>query len=319
MKIYQTLFFLITFLLSFALSQNTIPFIQQSTYKVPPVNNSGASGSVNFIDYGLGNTLIVVNMTGLVGQQIYPAHIHGGSCASNGDVVVPLESIDGTTGLSITLTTVPYTDLANGDYYLNIHQSPENLTSIISCGEVGSINQVAVAQEQTSATEEPIAVTQEPVTPPVETTQTLTPGTIEQTGVAQGSQLPTGVKPEEFATSMRTEGYGIFPVNGGSVSGQIQVAEEADGTARVIVTLRNFDIGQRFPLEIRQGDCGPDRPLLISLNDLPSVMDDPTVSWTATPLRYEDIAEGNNFIYVYAPDYSGAVVACGEVGIGANR
>ena len=325
MKIYQTLFFLPIFLLSFALGQNTIPAVQHTSYRVASINNSGASGAVDFIDYGLGSTLIVVNMTGLVGKQIYPSHIHAGSCGSNGDVVIPLEHVDGTTGLSMTLTTIAYTDIANSDYYLNIHQSPDNLTSIISCAEIGldgqnSQTQVLASQEQ--QTQEP-AITQEQVTTPVETTPVettpaLTPGTIEQTGVAQGSQLPTGVKPEEFATRMRTEGYGIFAINSGTISGQIQVAEEADGTARVIVTLRNILPGQQFPLEIRQGDCGPDRPLLISLNDLPSVIGDPTASWTDTSLHYDDIAGSNNFIYVYAPDNSGIVVACGEVGLGAN-
>jgi CHRD domain len=325
MKIYQTLLLLVTPLLSFALCQNTVPAVQQSNYRISPMNNSGASGAVDFIDYGLGNTLIVVNMTGLAGQHIYPAHIHAGSCGSNGDVVIPLESVDGTTGLSITLTTMTYTNIAQGDYYLNVHQSPEDLTSIISCGEIGSEAQVSTPQEPSSVQGSVPGATlqeppmQEPVVTPLEPTPTATPGTIDQTGVAQGSELPTGVKPEEFATSMRTEGYGIFPVNGGSITGQIQVAEEADGLARVIVTLRNFDPGQRFPLEIRQGDCGPDRPLLVALNDLPSVPDDPTASWTTTTLRYEEIAEGNNFIYVYSPDQSGTVIACGEVGIGANR
>lgn len=40
---------------------------------------------------------------------------------------------------------------------------------------------------------------------------------------------------------------------------------------------------------------------------------------TALPLTFEEIAEANNFIYVYASDNSGTVVACGEVGLGANQ
>jgi hypothetical protein len=291
-------FYLILF--SMALSQNILSPQQRLSYFISAINSSGANGTLEFIDYGLGNTLIVINMTGLQSQRIYPAHIHAGNCESNGDVIVPLESVGGDSGLSITLTSAAFDSLITGDYYLNIHQSPEDLATIIACGEIG-------------ATAEPLAT---PEVTPSETSTEATPGTIDQTGVAEGSTLPTGVKPEEFATSMRTEGYGIFAVSGSNVYGQIQVAEEADGTARVIVTLNNIQPGERYPLEIFQGDCGPDRSLLIRLNDVPSVPADPTASTTYTTLSYDQIAKNNNFVYVYGPD--GRVLACGEVGLGAN-
>jgi hypothetical protein len=104
-------------------------------------------------------------------------------------------------------------------------------------------------------------------------------------------------------------------VNNSGISGQIQIAEEAEGGSRVIVTLSNIQAGQRYDLEIFQGDCGPDRPSLIKLNPVPSVVADPNASETDTTLTYSELAEGNNFVYVYAPD--GAVIACGEVGAGA--
>jgi hypothetical protein len=296
-------------ILSTVLSQNTIIPVQQSSYFISPVNNSGANGHVDVIDYGLGNTLIVINMTGLVGQQVYPAHVHSGSCGSNGDVVIPLENVGGSSGLSISLTTVSYAEITSGDYYLNVHASPDDLTTIISCGEIGGGAEIVQTTPSTEATQP--ASSEGAVTE-----STSTPGTIEQTGVAQGSTLPTGVKPEEFATSMRTEGYGIFAVSGSNVYGQIQVAEEADGTARVIVTLNNIQRGERYPLELFQGDCGPGRPSLVKLNDVPSVPADPTASATYTTLSYDQIAKGNNFVYVYHLD--GTILACGEVGLGAN-
>ena len=222
--------------------------IQKTSYWLSQVNKSGASGNVDFIDYGLGQTLVVINMTGLASKQVYPSHIHSGSCGSNGDVVVPLENVGGDSGLSITLTTVPYADLTSGSYYINVHQSPEDLSTIISCGQIGPESQVGTATTGTAATtatstdttSTPATETTDPETTATETTSsettsgetTLTPGTIEQTGVAQGSTLPTGVKPEEFATSMRTEGYGIYAVSGSNVYGQMQVAEEADRTAQ---------------------------------------------------------------------------------------
>jgi hypothetical protein len=133
------------------------------------------------------------------------------------------------------------------------------------------------------------------------------------------AQTETGVKPEEFETSIRTAGYGIFAVDNSGIGGQMQVAEKAEGGLNIIVTLDGIEVGKVYPMELRQGDCGPDRELLTQLEPVPSIAGDPHSSWTELPLTFEEIAEANNFIYVYAPDNSGIVVACGEVGLGANQ
>ncbi len=295
MKQQQSIFALILLsLFSIALSQTTISPIQSSSYQLAPINSSGIAGTVFLADYNMGSTLVVVNVLNADAVLSYPAHIHIGSCGSNGDVVVPLEDVSGSRGLSVTMTDAAYGDIATGDYYVNVHH-PEDINFILACGEVGVVAQVATTETAT--------------------TETATPGTIDQTGLAQGSELPTGVKPEEFATQMRTEGYGIYAVNGGNISGQIQVAEKAEGGSTLVVTLSNIQSGQSYGLEIFQGDCGPDRTSLVKLNPVPSVPSDPNASWTDTPLNYTELAEGNNFVYVYAPD--GAVIACGEVGAGA--
>lgn len=253
-------------------SQSIQP-IKQTTYAVLS-SNSSVAGVVQIGDYGLGNTIITVSLKGTsVGQ--HPAHFHSGDCNSNGDVVVPLENLDGNTGLSVTVTSVPFETIVSGNHYLNIHASPEDMATIVACGEVGS---GALALDDASKT-------------------------------------ATGVKPEEFATSMRTAGYGIFPVASGSIKGQMQVAETAEGDTEIIVTLDGIERGRVYKLELRKGDCGPDRELLLDLNAVPSVLPEPNASATSSGLSFEEIAEGNNFVYVYAPD--GSVAACGEVGLGA--
>jgi hypothetical protein len=133
------------------------------------------------------------------------------------------------------------------------------------------------------------------------------------------AQTSTGVKPEEFQTSIRTAGYGIFAVNNSGIGGQMQVAERAEGGTNIIVTLDGIEIGKNYTMEIRQGDCGPDRELLTALEPVPSIASDPRASLTETTFTFEQLVEANNFVYVYAPDNSGIVVACGEVGLGANQ
>ena len=83
------------------------------------------------------------------------------------------------------------------------------------------------------------------------------------------------------------------------------------------MTLNNIQRGDRYRLEVFQGDCGQAWPFLLRLNDVPSVPSDPSASATYTNLTYDQIAGMNNFIYVY--DLNGNVLACGEVGLGANR
>jgi hypothetical protein len=296
MKQQQTLFALVLLsLCSFVFPQTIIPVVQSSSYQIAPFNDSGIAGRVYLADYNMGSTLVVVNVSTTDANLSYPARIQRGSCGSAGDMAVPLENVNGARGLSITMTDAAYGDIAAGDYYVSVHH-PVDVAYILACGEVGAAAQTATTQTTTT----------EPST---------TPETIDQTGLAQGSELPTGVKPEEFATQMRTEGYGIYAVNGSSISGQIQVAEKAESGSTIVVTLSNVQSGQSYGLEIFQGDCGPDRASLVMLNPVPSVPSDPNASWTETSLSYSELAEGNNFVYVYAPD--GAVIACGEVGAGA--
>lgn len=280
----KTFALLIFALLSFTSAQ-TIPAVSSISYSISPTDSSGVSGTVYLGDYGLGNTIVAISLKGTTGGQ-HPAHFHSGNCDSNGDIVVPLENVNGATGLSVTVTSVPIATILNGDHYINIHVSPEDLATIVACGEVGGAATLATTATDTSTT---------------------------------AAQTATGVKPEEFETSIRTAGYGIFSVNNSGIGGQMQVSEQVEGGTNIIVTLDGIEVGKSYPMELRQGDCGPDRALLSELEPVPSVAGDPRASWTELPLTFEEIAEANNFIYVYAPDNSGTVVACGEVGLGANQ
>jgi CHRD domain len=281
----QKTFTLLVFaLLSFASAQ-TIPAVSSMSYSISPTGSSDVSGTVYLGDYGLGNTVVAIALKGTTGGQ-HPAHFHSGNCGSNGDVVVPLENVAGATGLSVTVTSVPLDTILSGNHYINIHASPQDLATIVACGEVGGAATLA---------------------------------TITTTPSNAAAQTATGVKPEEFETRIRTAGYGIFAVNNSGIGGQMQVSEQVEGGTNIIVTLDSIEVGKYYAMELRQGDCGPDRALLSPLEPVPSVAGDPRASWTELPLTFEEIAEANNFIYVYAPDNSGTVVACGEVGLGANQ
>ncbi|MEM7736677.1 MAG: fasciclin domain-containing protein [Deinococcota bacterium] len=106
-------------------------------YPVGSFNNSGVTGSVLLSDYGNGFTVVTIALQGTPVGGSHPAHFHAGNCGSGGDIVVPLENVNGASGFSTTVTPVPFDNIISGDHYLNIHLSDQQLDVIVACGEVG--------------------------------------------------------------------------------------------------------------------------------------------------------------------------------------
>jgi len=133
--------------------------------------------------------------------------------------------------------------------------------------------------------------------------------------------LTVGAAQQSSSGSLRTESYGIFPVEGSGVSGNLNVIERVDGGVEFVVTLVGIQEGSQYLPAIFEGTCGPDRERLLLLPAVGSMQGDPFVSWFDTSeVNFSQVVEGDYFIYIYdgATD-EGDVIACGEVGVGANR
>ena len=105
-----------------------------------PVNvasDSGVSGLVVIRGNRVSSTVSIL-LQGTPDGGMHPAHFHAGDCGSGGDVVVPLNDVDGTTGISRTEVAVPYGVIMGNNHYLNIHLSAEEISTIVACGEVGT-------------------------------------------------------------------------------------------------------------------------------------------------------------------------------------
>jgi hypothetical protein len=83
-------------------------------------------------------------------QEVHPAHIHTGSCAELGEVVLPLENVaipadavrEGTEAahpvkISQTHVDMPLQEIINGGYAINVHKSAEEIDVYIACGDIG--------------------------------------------------------------------------------------------------------------------------------------------------------------------------------------
>jgi uncharacterized surface protein with fasciclin (FAS1) repeats len=113
------------------------PKVGAIRYPVTEVDGSGINGLV-IIKGDTRNSTVTVLVQGSPAGGKHPMHIHAGNCGDNGDIVVPLNDLDGTTGTSRTVVNVPYGTIIGGDHYLNIHLSADAVDTIVACGEVGT-------------------------------------------------------------------------------------------------------------------------------------------------------------------------------------
>jgi len=115
--------------------------LRSTRFPVEAVDDSGVSGSVLVADYGFENVVVTILVKGVAPGGDHPAHFHAGDCDSGGDIVIPLTNVPGPGGLSVSTMTAPYNTIMDGNHYLNIHLSEDEMGTIVACGEVGATTQ----------------------------------------------------------------------------------------------------------------------------------------------------------------------------------
>ncbi|MDQ2655709.1 MAG: hypothetical protein M3Z20_21995 [Chloroflexota bacterium] len=96
------------------------------------------------------------------GEAPHPVHLHAGTCAELGEVVVPLMDVaapdeamlEGAAtaqevNLSQTNIDMPLQEIIDGGYAINVHKSAEEIDVYIACGDVGG----AVIEDPSGRTE----------------------------------------------------------------------------------------------------------------------------------------------------------------------
>jgi hypothetical protein len=110
-----------------------------TTLNVPlaTLNGSGVSGSATLTDMGA-QTQVVITVTGEPTSASEPDHIHVGQCgATLGAVKFPLKNVEG--GTSTTVVNVALSDLQNGAYAINLHESAANIANYVACGNIPAL------------------------------------------------------------------------------------------------------------------------------------------------------------------------------------
>ena len=109
------------------------------TVTLNPVGGSQANGQATMTP-GTSDTQVQITLNGLEPNSAHAGHIHQGTCASLGSVVVPLPEITADangTGTATGSATVQTSTLHSGQHVISYHQSGSaNPGAPIACGEI---------------------------------------------------------------------------------------------------------------------------------------------------------------------------------------
>lgn len=104
----------------------------------------GIAGMVTFFQRKSNETLALLELMNTPQGGVHPAHIHNNSAIEGGGIALSFTPVDGTTGMSYTNiaalddgTPLSYDELLDFDGYVNVHLSPDELSTIVAQGDIG--------------------------------------------------------------------------------------------------------------------------------------------------------------------------------------
>jgi hypothetical protein len=125
--------------------------------------------------------------------------------------------------------------------------------------------------------------------------------------------------PEVAEASRRSTSYQLFAIDGSGVTGTLNVTERAEGGTLFVVTIVGISPGEFYLPVLFRGDCGPDRERVVELPPVGSIPEDSFASLSHVSLSFSEVDGGDYFLYIYRGEEERTPLACGEVGLGANR
>jgi len=107
-------------------------------------NDPDLKGEVHIQERKSGEVLITVMIEGNAGPEDHPVHIHADNAVDGGSIVISLNAIDASTGMSKTHvsetdngTEISFNELKEFDGHVNVHKSETELQTVILQGDIG--------------------------------------------------------------------------------------------------------------------------------------------------------------------------------------
>jgi hypothetical protein len=104
------------------------------TYPITAIGGSGQHGTVVLKQLSATQTQVTITLTGEPSAANEPSHIHSGACPSPGAVKWPLSNV--VHGTSVTTLDVPFSQINQSGFAVNVHQSPTSLGVYKACGNI---------------------------------------------------------------------------------------------------------------------------------------------------------------------------------------
>ncbi len=124
--------------------EDIMPTENSKDYALGSVVDPGISGSATFTELSDGTVEIILDLSGTPDGGMHPAHIHANTAVEGGDIVLTLNEVDGSTGMSTTVvsvlndgTPISFTELLAFDGYINVHLSATEISTIVAQGDIG--------------------------------------------------------------------------------------------------------------------------------------------------------------------------------------
>jgi hypothetical protein len=130
-----------------AIAQNTGTGV---TVQLNEYENSGISGTAVLTSTANGGVHVSMKLTGQELDGNHPTHIHTGTCANfDPSPIYPLETVNLSSvnreGISESdVANTSLSDLRNGEFVILVHQSPEELTNYLVCGDISAAKAMPV-------------------------------------------------------------------------------------------------------------------------------------------------------------------------------
>ncbi len=227
---------------------------ESATYNLAEKDVPGISGTAKFEERNSGETLVTLALKGTPEGGVHPAHIHANTAAQGGGIVVSFNSVNGTTGMSMTNvsvtdgvdgTAITYGELVGTDEdpgfdgYINVHLGPgDQLATIVAQGDIG---QNVFTGESVTYALDSIA---DPTIKGTATFQERSNSTTLVTLQLQNTPA-SGTHPAHIHANTAAEGGAIAisltPVNGANGASFTEVSAYDDGTGVSYGDLLEYD------------------------------------------------------------------------------
>jgi hypothetical protein len=233
-------------------------------------DNSGTTGSLRLAERKSGATLATLTLDSvqnLTEGASHPAHIHNNAAIEGGGIAISFTPVSGTTGMSMTHieatdegTDIGYSELLEFDGYVNVHESAENLATLIVQGDIG-INELTGDVTTYPLMERQVdGIMGEAIFEKRQSGETLV--TLALEGTPEGGEHPAHIHANTAA-----EGGGIVvsftPVNGTTGMSMTNVATLDDGTPITYEELLDYNgyinvhlSAENLATIVAQGDIG---------------------------------------------------------------